>query len=378
MDLKVLKNNLSSTPTYVFDENKIFENLTELVKLKEQSGCQVLYSIKALPLKLVLNLATEYLDGLSVSSLFEARLAYEILADKGTIHLTTPGIRASEFKEITELCSHISFNSISQYQCLQSYVTNQCSLGLRLNPKLSFSEDIRFDPCRPFSKLGVDVELIAGLPEKIEGLHFHTVFANNNYDSLERTIGLLTKKFEHQLADLKWINFGGGYLYNQIKDHQPFIKLVKRLKSEYPIEIYIEPGNAVVGNAGYLVTTVIDRFISDGKEIAVLDTTVNHNPEVFEYQKKPKLLEADITGNFSFLLVGSSCLAGDVFGEYQFGNKLIVGDRLVFLNVGAYSLIKANRFNGYNLPDVYALDRQKKLILIKRNTYGDFREQWME
>lgn len=208
-------------------------------------------------------------------------------------------------------------------------------------------------------------------------MHIHTVFSSTSYQPLIDTVAQLIKKLGKQLSQLQWLNIGGGYLYSQIEDHQPFIKLVKQLKQSYGVKVYIEPGKSIVDNAGYLLTTVIDRFISDGKNIAVLDTSVNHHPEVFEYQKSPQLLEADDCAKESCLLVGSSCLAGDVFGEYSFKTLPKVGERLVFSNVGAYSLIKANRFNGYNLPDVYSIDRQKNLKLIKQHTYNDYQQQWM-
>lgn len=376
MDLNVVKNNLNATPAFVLDENRIVKNLTELRNIKKSSGCQVLYSIKALPMEAVLNLSRKYLDGLSVSSLFEARLAKENLGDTGSIHITTPGLREDEFKEIMGLCSHISFNSISQYQRLTNNDTKQCSLGLRINPKLSFADDARFDPCRPYSKLGVGIEVVKELPEKIEGLHFHTAFSHKNYHSLLQTVSLLKQKLGKNLSQLKWLNLGGGYLYSQIKNHQPLVDLIKQLKKDHDLEVFIEPGKAVVGNAGYLVTTVIDSFTSDGKQVVVLDTSVNHNPEVFEYQRQPDLLEADNHGEHSCLLVGSSCLAGDIFGEYQFETMPRIGDRLVFLNVGAYSLIKANRFNGYNLPDIYSVNSQQKMTILKQWCYQNYREQW--
>jgi len=376
MDLEYLKNNLNSTPAYVFDENIISSNIAALVNLRINSGCQVLYSVKALPLEQVLNLVKHDLDGFSVSSLFEARLAKEISTEKNSIHITTPGLRDYEFDEVSALCSHISFNSSNQSLRLQK-INKQASLGLRLNPKLSFATDPRFDPCRPHSKLGVSLDSLTEIPKEIEGIHFHTVFSNTNYLSLEKTIHSLEQKFGSQLNQLKWLNMGGGYLYPQIDNHQPFIDLVKRLKSQYKLEVFIEPGKAIVGNAGFLVTSVIDLFISDGKNIAVLDTSVNHNPEVFEYQKSPKLLQTRIQGkDLPYLLAGSSCLAGDVFGEYTFKNQLKIGDRLVFSNVGAYSLIKANRFNGYNLPDVYWVNKHNKISLIKHNDYQDYRQQW--
>lgn len=377
MDFDQLKKNITSSPAFVFDENTLITNLTQLVDLKKQSGCKILYSIKALPLELVLKLTTEYLDGLSVSSLFEARLAKEVLADTASIHITTPGLRTDEFKEINSLCSHISFNSLTQFNRLQNQATTaQSSLGLRLNPKLSFSSDRRFDPCRPFSKLGIALDDLTDIPETIEGLHFHTVFSNTNYQSLEKTIKALESRLGDKLKKLKWLNLGGGYLYHQIDNQQPFIDLVKQLKSKYELDVFIEPGKAVVGNAGYLVSSVIDCFTADGKNIAVLDTSINHNPEVFEYQRSPELLEANNKGDHSSLLVGSSCLAGDIFGEYKFQKPPKVGDKLTFSNVGAYSLIKANRFNGYNLPDIYWLDNNNKLLPIKQSNYQDYRKQW--
>ena len=377
MDLNYLKNNLKTSPAFIIDESQVIQNLSCLVELKTQSGCQVLYSIKALPLASVIALTTEYLDGLSVSSLYEARLAKEMLGDEGSIHITTPGLRDNEFEEITKLCTHVSFNSMAQYQRLKTNNIQSCTLGLRLNPKLSFSNDPRFDPCRSYSKLGVDIASLEVIPEAVKGLHIHTVFSSTSYQPLIDTVAQLIKKLGKQLSQLQWLNIGGGYLYSQIEDHQPFIKLVKQLKESYGVKVYIEPGKSIVDNAGYLLTTVIDRFISDGKNIAVLDTSVNHHPEVFEYQKSPQLLEADDCAKESCLLVGSSCLAGDVFGEYSFKTLPKVGERLVFSNVGAYSLIKANRFNGYNLPDVYSIDRQKNLKLIKQHTYNDYQQQWM-
>ncbi len=371
--MNTLKNKIPTTPAFVIDECEIVKNLSGLVDLKESSGCKVLYSIKALPLKSLIKLTTEYLDGLSVSSYFEARLAKDVIGDKGSIHITTPGLRADEFQQVSALCTHVSFNSISQYQRL--YKTGTSSLGLRINPKISTASDLRFDPCRPYSKLGVNIELINDLPDRIEGLHFHTVFSHTDFQPLEKITSLLKEKLGKKLSQLKWLNLGGGYLYHQINNYYPFVELVKQLRVEYAIEVYIEPGKAIVGNAGYLITTVIDRFMSDGKAIAVLDTTVNHNPEVFEYQKKPELMEQSEEGE-SCTLVGSSCLAGDVFGEYQFNTIPNVGDRLVFSNVGAYSLTKASRFNGYNLPDIYILDEQKKNVLVKQFTYQHYRKQW--
>ncbi|MGZ5031300.1 MAG: carboxynorspermidine decarboxylase, partial [Methylobacter sp.] len=253
----------------------------------------------------------------------------------------------------------------------------QSSIGLRINPKLSFLNDDRFNPCRPHSKLGVDIDdLIKSVClEQIEGLHVHNIFSATDFTPLIKTVDKLQQLLGVGLAELEWLNIGGGYLFGQIEDHRPFVDMVKRLKHDYGLEVYIEPGKAVVGQAGYLVATVLDSFVSDGETIAILDTSVNHNPEVFEYQRQPELHEHDPEGQHTALLAGCTCLAGDVFGKYHFTKPLQVGDKVVFKNVGAYTLIKANRFNGYNLPDIY-LSNPLRVKKMKHYNYQDYRQQW--
>ncbi|CAD6878557.1 Carboxynorspermidine decarboxylase (EC 4.1.1.96) [Methylomonas albis] len=369
-----LKQQIQTSPAFVLDEDQVLTNLQPLLALRRATGCKLLYAMKALPLASLLALIKDQVDGMSVSSLFEARLAKEVLQETaGSLHLTTPGIRPDEFSELGRLCSHISFNSLSQYQGLQA-LADGYSTGLRVNPKLSFANDPRYDPCRPHSKLGVDIALLQdGLATGIEGLHFHTVFACRDFMPLQQTLEKLRPILKR--SPLKWLNLGGGYLYNGIANHAPIVDLISGLRAEFDVEVYLEPGKAVVGNAGYLLTTVLDRFASDGKQVLILDTSVNHHPEVFEYQMKPRLLEEDTAGEQSAILAGSTCLAGDVFGEYRFGRIPEVGERLVFADVGAYSLIKANRFNGYNLPDVYSAN-PARLVLQKRYSYADYRRQW--
>ena len=378
MDIQALKDSIPTSPAFVIDEAEVLKALKALVILRERSGCKVLYSIKSLPLSAVMELSKSYLDGFSVSSLFEARLANEVLAGQGSIHLTTPGIRPDEINELTTLCSHISCNSISQFRQVASVAQNQTSIGLRINPKLSFTVDERYDPCRLYSKLGADISdvLSAAIAEQIKGLHFHTVFSATDYAPLMQTLDKLRHFMGKRLAELEWLNLGGGYLFDQINDSSDLIELIGRLKNEFNLDVFIEPGNAVVGKAGYLLATVIDCFNSDGKAIAILDTSVNHHPQVFEYQRQPEMCGHDPEGLYPVILAGSTCLAGDLFGEYRFNQPLLVGDKLVFKQVGAYSLVKANRFNGYNLPDVYMTNGEQKRR-IKQHTYQDYRQQWV-
>ena len=378
MDFQLIKNSIPSSPAFILDAEEIINSLKILNTLRHRCGCKVLYSIKSLPLSTVLEIAKPFIDGFAVSSLFEARLADEILAGQGGIHLTTPGMKPDEWDDLARLLTHVSFNSLTQYQRFAAATPAQTSIGLRVNPKLSFLNDDRFDPCRPYSKLGVDIDELwqSSCLDQIKGLHIHNVFSATDFTPLIKTIAKIRRYFGKNLAQLDWLNLGGGYLFNQINDHRPFMDLVNQLKKEFNLDVYIEPGKAVVGHAGYLVSTVIDSFVSDGKTIAILDTSVNHNPEVFEYQRQPELHEHDAKGKHPTILAGCTCLAGDVFGEYRFRKTLAAGDKVVFKNVGAYSLIKASRFNGYNLPDIYMIqDQQMKKL--KQYNYQEYRQQWL-
>ena len=375
MRFSQIKALLPSSPAFLLAEEQVKANLASLEALRDAADCKILYAMKALPLAGLLNLLQPRLDGFSVSSLFEAKLAREIVGQGSSLHLTTPGLRADEFAELSALCTHISFNSLSQYQLLHD-VDARYSPGLRINPKLSLVGDERYDPCRRHSKLGVPADLLAsGLPKGIVGLHLHTNFAGLDLDALLASCELILPLMKLH-PSLKWLNLGGGYLYPQISEQGKLIDFIRRLRLEFDLEVYLEPGKALVGDAGYLLCTVLDRFQSDHKTVLVLDTSVNHHPEVFEYQRKPALLEEQPGAEQSAILAGSSCLAGDIFGEYAFQSLPEVGDRLVFSGVGAYSLIKANRFNGYNLPDVYRIS-SAGWDLCRHYDYADYRRQWL-
>jgi carboxynorspermidine decarboxylase len=366
------------TPAFILNETQLVSNLATLAKIREQSGCKVLYAMKALPCTRVLEIAKPFVDGFAVSSLFEAQLAQEVLAGQGEIHLTTPALIANELYELTTLCTHINFNSLTQHARYAAAIEADAKIGLRVNPKLSFLNDDRFNPCRRYSKLGVDIDALwqANQIEQVGGLHFHTVFSAMDFKPLIQTIEKLRRYFGYSLEKLKWLNLGGGYLFHSIDDYQPFIDLVIELRRELKIEIYIEPGKGIIGNAAILIASVIDVFESDGKTIAILDTSINHNPEVFEYQRSPEILEHNENGRYGAILAGGTCLAGDVFGEYRFKHPLQIGDKITFENVGAYTLIKANRFNGHNFPTIYLQREDEELKLLKEYSYQDYQQQW--
>lgn len=369
------------TPAFIYDETRILSAMELLVGAREASGCRMLYSIKALPLEPVLRLLAPRVDGFSVSSLFEARLAAD---QRLPLHITTPGLRTDEIAEIGELCDYLAFNSLEQCRRLLPRLGNRASAGLRVNPGLSFLADSRYDPCGPFSKLGVPLDDLAQalsdrLPwlERIEGLHFHTLFSSTSFDPMALTLARIERELgERFLSRLRWINLGGGYVFEREEDLAGLVAVASDLRLRFGLRVYFEPGKALVGKAGYLVAAVIDRFRRDGKTVAVLDTTVNHHPEIFEYQIRPQPAWAEPEEGETALLAGCTCLAGDVFGEYRFERLPEMGEKLAFANVGAYSLVKANGFNGYPLPSVYLLDASGNARRVKRQSFETYRAMW--
>ena len=371
------------TPAFVYDEIAIDGLLDSIEPIKGATTCKVLFSLKAFSFVDALEVMLPRLDGFAVSSLFEARLAREILRGRGTVHITTPGLRPEEIDKIAELCDHVSFNSLGQLRRFGDRVAPFASIGVRVNPQISFVDDDRYDPCRAHSKLGVPMEELTqvmadsgGLLSAVEGIHVHTNCESTDLSQALLTVRHLSEALGPLLANLKWVNLGGGYLFDQAGDAGPLIEAIDMLESKFGLQVYIEPGAALVRGAGYIVSSVLDVFPSEGKQVAVLDTTVNHMPEVLEYGYEPDVAGHVDDGEFEYLLAGSTCLAGDLFGAYTFATPLEIGARLVFTNAGAYTLSKAHTFNGVNLPAVYSMDQSGELALKKKFTYGDYAENW--
>jgi carboxynorspermidine decarboxylase len=246
-----------------------------------------------------------------------------------------------------------------------------------VNPEITFVSDMRYNPCRRYSKLGVpiqalienqNIEWIKG----ISGLHFHNNCESVDFCELVETVKLISGCLPRFLDRIDWVNLGGGYLFGSEEDFDEFIEAVFFLREKFGVEVIFEPGKGIIGQAGSIVSTVVDIFINDGHSIAVLDTTTNHMPEVFEYQYKPDVGQESEEGKYSYILAGATCLAGDVFGEYRFDIPLKIGSRIFFENMGAYTQVKANMFNGINLPTIYAYTQDGKLEMKRQFTYDDF------
>jgi carboxynorspermidine decarboxylase len=368
---------IRQTPAFIYDEKVVIDRLNALSKVRSNSGCKILYSIKAAPLTGLLKLIAEYVDGFSASSLFECQIAKEILGNKGSVHITSPGLREEDVKSIVDTADYISFNSMSQFQQHNSSVNEKLNCGLRLNPEKSFVRDERYDPCRQYSKLGVPVSVVANNNlDGIQGFHLHNNCESHDFVELKKTLEHVYELLDSELETMQWINLGGGYFIDDAEQLRELEKIINDLRDKYTLDVFIEPGKGIVGSAGFLVTTVVDLFESGGKEIAILDTTVNHLPEVFEYQYKPHILQENPEGEYEYRLAGCSCLSGDLFGDYYFEKALEIGSRVTFKNVGAYMLVKANMFNGINLPTVNILKPDETLVLEKEFSYEDFREKY--
>lgn len=369
--------NISQTPAFVYDEAVIINKLAALSDVRSNSGCKILYSIKAAPLSGLLHTIAEYVDGFSASSLFECQIAREIIRGNGSIHITSPGLREDDVKSIVDTADYISFNSMSQWQQYKGLVNGKLDCGLRLNPEKSFARDERYDPCRKYSKLGVTVSLLANENlEGLQGIHLHNNCESKDFTELEQTLEHVCQFLGSVLEDMQWLNLGGGYFIDDTEQLHKLENIINKLKDKYTLDVFIEPGKGIVGSSGFLLTSVVDIFESGGKQIAVLDTSVNHLPEVFEYQYRPHILQETPEGQYEYRLAGCSCLSGDLFGDYRFDQALEIGSRITFKNVGAYMLVKANMFNGINLPTVNILKSDETLVMEKEFTYEDFREKY--
>ena len=390
-----------STPAFVYDERAMHRLLDYTAPLRADGRCGVLFAVKSFSFAPALSAMAPRLDGFAVSSLYEARLAREVLGNGGSVHITTPGLRPHELEEIGALCDHIAFNSLGQWDAMSPRLAGRVSLGLRVNPQLSFADDCRYDPCRPHSKLGVPLdELEATLSreserlEGVSGLLVHSNCDSQDFSELRATVERLQERIPDLLHRVEWVNLGGGYLFEDdegepCQDIDALCRAIDGLRSEYGVDVFIEPGSGLIRAAGYFVATVLDLFRSGSAQVAVLDTTVSHMPEVFEYGFQPDVVGAspsepadgpglatDGETAHEYLLAGCTCLAGDLFGTYRFPEPLRVGDRVVFANSGSYTLTKVSMFNGVALPSVYALTVDGVLMLQSSPSYEEFAARW--
>ncbi|WP_026490724.1 carboxynorspermidine decarboxylase [Butyrivibrio sp. XPD2002] len=408
-------NNLK-TPVYVIDEKKLIENCRILKDVQERSDAKILLAQKAFSAYSTYPVIAEYLAGTTSSGLFEAKLACEEFYTKEQrkhleasnitsstklpeIHVFEPAFGDEEMKEICDIADHLVFNSINQLEHHRAVwekavnekgsndepkVRNGFSVGIRVNPEFSTQDDHEiYDPCAPGSRLGIRVcDLGDKLPDGVEGLHFHTL-CEQGFEPLKETFEAFEKAFGKYLpgknndSHLKWINLGGGHhITKPDYDREGLIELVKYIRNTYGLQVYLEPGEAIALDAGYVITTVMDIVTTEKYPVLILDTSAAcHMPDVLEMPYRPPLRDGGEPGakKYTYRLSSRTCLAGDVIGDYSFDNEIKIGDRLCFEDMAIYSMVKNNTFNGMPLPDIAVLHEDSSTEVVKKFGYDDFK-----
>ena len=369
---------LFPTPSFVVDSVLLRKNLEILDSVQKRTGAKILLALKGYAMFSSFPLVREYLHGICASSPHEARLGREDFGKE--VHSFAAAYNEADFVELAELSDHIVLNSLSQYERFLPLIkknVGKIEFGLRINPEHRETEVEMYDPCAPLSRLGITRKNFPDrLPEYISGLHFHTLCQQNS-DALARTVEAAEKSFGKFFHECKWVNFGGGHHITRADyDIDLLCKTITDFKNKYNVDVYLEPGEAVALNTGFLVSQVLD-IIDNGMKIAILDTSAAaHMPDVIEMPYRPHVINSGRAGEFThtYRLAGLSCLAGDVIGDYSFKEPLNTGDRLIFTDMTIYSMVKTNTFNGIKLPDIYYYDSSTGEILHKKTFgYDDFK-----
>lgn len=370
------------TPCYVIDEKRLQHNAEVLSSVMSHTGCKILLAQKAFSNYDFYPLLSRYIAGTEASGLYEARLGNEEMPE-GEVHVFCAAYRDDEFGELLKYADHIVFNSIHQLAKFGSLAKQQGkSIGLRINPECSTQEGHEiYDPCAKGSRLGVtrevwNKEMTPDLLDMLDGIHFHTLCEQNS-DALETTLKAVEEKFGDILSSMKWINMGGGHHITKADyDVARLEKLLIYAREKWNVQVYLEPGEAVALNAGYLLTRILDIVENNGMKIAILDSSAAcHMPDVIEMPYTPPLMNAvtDDSKPYRYRLAGPTCLSGDVTGDYSFDSELKIGDMLVFGDMAIYTTCKNNTFNGMPLPDIFRLGRDGSFEKLTDFGYGDFK-----
>ncbi|MCX8084100.1 MAG: carboxynorspermidine decarboxylase [Calditerrivibrio sp.] len=368
------------TPCYLISEDLLKYNCEILIDVKKRSGAKVLLALKAYALPETFPLISIYLDGVCASGPYEARLGKEEFGKE--VHTFSPAYTDYNIDDVIEFSDHIVFNSIGQFHRYKEKVKGAGKqVGLRVNPGYSEVEVFLYDPCQVGSRFGIQADQLEGVDlSGLDGLHFHAMCQQNS-DVLERVLNSFKKKYEKYIRSVKWVNFGGGHhITRDGYDRERLVNLIKDFYRDFPNikEIYLEPGEAVVFNAGVLVSSVLD-IVENGMKIAILDTSAeNHMPDVLAMPYRPEIFDAGLPGEkkYTYRLGGVTCLAGDVIGDYSFDRPLEVGDRLVFTDMALYSFVKNTMFNGIHLPSLIVFSLENgKVKVVRRFSYQDYKSR---
>lgn len=370
------------SPCYVMEEDLLRENLELIKSVKERTGVNIILAFKAFALWKSFPIIREYISSSAASSVFEAQLAYEEMGRKA--HTFSPAYTAENFPVFMKYSSHITFNSLNQFNRFYpdaAVHNSKISCGIRINPEFSEVGTDLYNPCAPGTRFGVCAdELKNGLPEGIEGLHFHTLCESSSFD-LEKTLIEIEKRFGHLLSSIKWLNMGGGHLMTR-KDYdiEHLIKLLKAFKVKYPnLEIILEPGSAFVWQTAVLVSSVIDIVEDKGIKTAILDISFScHMPDCLEMPYKPHIRGAyhePVDNLPTYRMGGNSCLSGDFIGDWSFDKPLQIGDKIIFEDMIHYTIVKTTMFNGVSHPALAMWTKDGELDIFREFSYEDYKNR---
>lgn len=368
------------SPCYVIDEERFRKNLALIKHVSDKSGAEIILAFKGFAMWGVFPILREYISGAAASSVDEARLCFDEIGSPA--HTYSPVYKETDFESILMYSSHITFNSIAQYRKYSAELqksSKSISAGLRINPEFSEVSHGIYNPCSPGSRLGIIAgDLKDGLPEGIDGLHFHVLFESDSY-ALEKVLHIVEEKFGKFFPQLKWINMGGGHLITR-KDYDSshLIKILKRFRERSGLHVILEPGSAFAWETGELVSTVEDVVVNQGINTAILDVSFTaHMPDCLEMPYKPKIAGASdpVPGKPVYRLGGNSCLSGDVMGEWSFESEIKPGDRLIFQDMIHYTMVKTTTFNGVHHPSIGIWTKDEEFRLLKEFGYEDYKNR---
>jgi carboxynorspermidine decarboxylase len=371
--------NFSSLPSPCFVcEERLLENNLKLLKyVQDEADVNILLALKGFAMYSTFDLCKKYLKGCCASGLNEAILAYEEFG--GEVHTYSPAFKPDEFEQITQISNHIVFNSFSQLELYKDKIKSNNSIGLRINPEVSSVEVDIYNPCAAFSRLGITKkEFKEDLPLIVEGLHFHAL-CEQNVDALQSVLVKFEQNFSSYFSQLKWINFGGGHhITRSDYDVEGLIQILKEFKSRYPhLKVYLEPGEAVGWQTGYLSATVLD-IVHNDIDIAILDTSAEaHMPDTLAMPYRANIRGASIANEkkYTYRLGGNTCLAGDIIGDYSFDTPLKVGDKIILEDMIHYTMVKTTTFNGINLPSIALKKADGSIVIIRNYNYSSYKDR---
>ena len=368
------------TPCYVVDSALLERNLQLLARVQEQSGAKVLLALKGFAMYHFAPLISRYLSGVCASGLHEAKLGREFF--RGEVHTFSAAFPPADMAEVLQLSDHVIFNSFNQWQrfraqALAAAQTKDLHFGLRINPQQSEGTVEIYDPSAPGSRLGIiRDEFRAGLLDGISGLHFHNL-CEQDIEPLKRTIAAVERQFGEFLPQMQWVNFGGGHHITR-PDYQvdELIQLIRDFRAKWQVEVIIEPGEAIALGTGVYVTEILD-LTKNHIELAIVDGSCTaHLPDVLEMPYRPEVLGGGMPNEkaHTYRFGGLTCLAGDVLGDYSFDKPLEIGERIMFMDMSHYTMVKTNTFNGVKLPGIVAWDsRTDELTIVREFGYDDFK-----